>query len=147
MTRSWSAVRCRIDSKGVDGLMRATRSNISRKSARQRRRMSRGSALVETAVTLPVCLLFILGAMEYGRYLMEMHLVNNAAREGARYAVSHTQPVVIDGVTYGNATSDVTNVVDKYLNGKKLVSHVTSVYLSDSTGNNIGTWNNATTGQ
>jgi Flp pilus assembly protein TadG len=106
-----------------------------------------GSALVETAIALPICLLFIFGVMEYGRYLMMLHLANNAAREGARYAVSHTQPVVLEGVTYGNSTSDVTNTVDRYLTGKRMVNQVTSVYLSDPSGNNIGTWTNAQSGE
>ena len=63
---------------------------------------------VETALVLPIALLFILGIFEYGRYLMTMQLMNNAAREGVRYAVTHLQPVTLGATTYGNATSDVT---------------------------------------
>src|SRR5205807_1594103 len=66
---------------------------------------------VETALVLPIALLFILGIFEYGRYLMTMQLMNNAAREGVRYAVTHLQPVTLGATTYGNATSDVTNIV------------------------------------
>lgn len=103
--------------------------------------------MVETAFVLPVCLLFIFGIMEYGRYLMMMHLTNNAAREGARYAVSHTQPIIIEGVTYGNSTTDVTNVVNKFMTNKRLVNQQIDVYLSDSNGNNIGDWTTASAGQ
>lgn len=117
----------------------------ARRSPRARRRS--GTALVETALVLPVCLLFIFGIMEYGRYLMMMHLTNNAAREGARYAVSHTVPVIIEGTTYGNATSDVVDVVNKFMTNKRLVGQSVSVYLSDSSGNNIGTWTTADAGQ
>lgn len=96
---------------------------------------------------LPVCLLFIFGALEYGRYLMMLHVANNAAREGARYAASHTQPIILDGVTYGNSTADVVNVVNAYQVGNRLLSQVTSVYLSDANGNNIGNWTDASSGQ
>lgn len=120
------------------------RSRRQRSTNKQRRR---GSALVETAMTLPVCLLLIFGIMEYGRYLMMMHLINNAAREGARYAVSHTEPVIIEGVTYGSATSDVIAVVDKFVMGKRLVGQATTVYLADSAGNSIGSWNSADAGE
>ncbi len=127
--------------------MQAIRTNKETASRRAVWRPRRGSALVETAFILPVCVLLIFGALEYGRYLMMLHLVNNAAREGARYAVSHTQPIVLEGVTYGNSTSDVVNTVNTYLTDKRLVNQSTSVYLSDSSGNNIGTWTNAQAGQ
>lgn len=95
---------------------------------------------------LPFCFLFIFGVFEYGRYLMYLQIVNNAAREGARYAVTHLDPVVISNVTYGNADSDVTNTVNQYLAGLSLNSQQTQVYLSDTTGNNLGTWQNAQAG-
>lgn len=107
----------------------------------------RGAALVETAVILPLCLLFLFGIFEYGRYLMMLHLAHNATREGARYAVSHTDPVIIDGVTYGNSTADVLNVVNRFLTNKRFLNQNVSVYLSDANGNNIGVWNNAGAGQ
>jgi Flp pilus assembly protein TadG len=115
------------------------------RSVRAKRRL--GSALVETAVVLPLCLLFIFGIMEYGRYLMMMHLAHNAAREGARYAVSHTDPVVIDGITYGNNINDVKDVVTKFLTNKRFANQTINVYMSDANGNNIGTWTNAGAGQ
>lgn len=107
----------------------------------------RGATLVETAIVLPLVMLFILGIFEYSRYLMMLHLCTNAAREGCRYAVSHTQPVTIGGVTQGNATSDVLNVVTAYLAGQALVSQSVQVYQSDSLGNNVGSWTNASAGQ
>lgn len=92
---------------------------------------------------LPVVLLFIMGLFEYGRFLMTLHVVNNATREACRYAVSHTQPVYLGGSTYGNATSDVTTVFTNYMAGRTLGSQSLTVYLSDSVGNNIGTWTSA----
>jgi Flp pilus assembly protein TadG len=104
-----------------------------------------GAALAEAAIVLPLVILFFLGILEYGRYLMMLHLLNNAA--GAEYAAVHTTPVVLDGTTYGNATSDVTTKVTDNLGGQQLSGQAISVYLSDSVGNNQGTWTNAQAGQ
>lgn len=46
----------------------------------------RGSATVEFAMVLPILLLFIFGIIEFGRVLSVQHLLNTAAREGARMA-------------------------------------------------------------
>jgi Flp pilus assembly protein TadG len=116
---------------------------------RRRRRCvnRRGAAIVETALVLPLMLLFLFGIMEYGRYFLCVQVVTNAAREGCRYAVTHTQPVTLGGTTTGNATSDVTNQVTKFLAGQQLSSQSVQVYQSDSQGNNLGVWNGATPGQ
>src|SRR4029079_17974059 len=80
---------------------------------RKRSRRSRcGAAAVETALVLPLALLFLFGIIEYSRFVMTLQVVTNAAREGARYAVTHIEPIVIDGTTYGNGTGNVTNVVN-----------------------------------
>lgn len=107
----------------------------------------RGAAIIETALVLPIVLLFLFGIMEYGRYIFALQIFTNAAREGCRYAVTHTQPVTIAGVTTGNATSDVTNTINAFLGGQQLSGQATQVYLSDSKGNNLGAWNNAQPGQ
>jgi Flp pilus assembly protein TadG len=126
-------------------------SNSNPESANRRRSLSvqrrRGAVLMEAALVLPFCLMFILGLFEYARYVMFLQILNNAAREGARYAVMHVNAVTIDGTTYGNATSDVTTIVSQVLAGQQLTSQTTQVYLSDSLGNNTGTWQNAQTGE
>ncbi len=99
------------------------------------------------AIVLPVMLLFLFGIMEYCRYVMLLQIMTNAAREGCRYAVMHTTAVVINGTTYGNNTSDVTNVINNMLGGQTLVGQTTSVYWSDAVGTNLGTWQNAQSGQ
>jgi Flp pilus assembly protein TadG len=113
---------------------------------RRRARNRSGAVLVEAALVLPLLLTFILGVMEYGRYLMMLQLFTVAARQGAEYASKHTNPIVISGTTYGNATSDVLNVVNSYLAGQQLVGQNTSVYMSDNQGNNLGTWTSARSG-
>ena len=106
----------------------------------------RGAVLVEAALVLPVVIMFLFGILEYGRYLMTLQVMTNAAREGARFALAHTQPVTVGGTTYGNATSDVSTVVNKALAGQALSSQNVQIYASDSLGNNIGSWNTAQAG-
>lgn len=50
---------------------------------------SRGQAMVEFALVIPVLFLLVLGTIEAGRFIFHYELVNNAAREGARYAIVH----------------------------------------------------------
>jgi Flp pilus assembly protein TadG len=59
---------------------------------------------VETALVLIIALLFFFGILEYGRYLMVLHVTSNAAREGARYAAAHTG----DGTTQAQVVATVT---------------------------------------
>jgi len=114
---------------------------ILRTNLREGQRLRRGAAAVEAALVLPVVVVLLFGILEYGRYLMTLQVLTNAAREGAHYALTHTQPVTIAGVTSGNATTDVTNVIDKALGGGIYLSGQTvQVYASDSLGNNIGSW-------
>ena len=56
------------------------------KSHRPRRgsRWVRGAAAVELALVLPVLLLLVLGAIEWGYYFFLENVVVNSAREGAR---------------------------------------------------------------
>ena len=61
--------------------------NMKRRGRGGRRRA--GQTLVEAALVLPVVLLFLLGIMEYGRFLMFEHVFNNAVRAGAVYAAKH----------------------------------------------------------
>jgi Flp pilus assembly protein TadG len=50
-------------------------------------RSSRGAALLETALTLPMVLLVAVGIFEFGRAYQTWQVVTNAAREAARVAV------------------------------------------------------------
>ena len=47
----------------------------------------RGTALLETAMTLPLLLLVSVGIFEFGRAFQTSQILTNAAREGARLAV------------------------------------------------------------
>ena len=107
---------------------------------------------VEAALVLPLVFLFLLGVMEYARFLMFEHVFSNAVRAGAVYAAKHGDPIVINNssgtaVTYGNAATDVTNVVTSDLGGEQLGSQAINVFLSDNLGNNVGTWPGGQPGQ
>jgi Flp pilus assembly protein TadG len=65
--------------------------------------------VVETALVVTVCLLFVFGILEYGRLVMTRQILENAAREGARFAVVDTQDAT---------TADVQNRVDQMLMGQ-----------------------------
>ena len=54
---------------------------------RRRAARRRGMTIVESALVLSVFLMLLFGLFEYCRFLMVLHLTNNAARDGARYAV------------------------------------------------------------
>lgn len=54
---------------------------------RRRWRDERGTALLETALTLPILLLVSVSILEFGRAYQTWQVLTNAAREGARVAV------------------------------------------------------------
>jgi Flp pilus assembly protein TadG len=53
-----------------------------------RKRNERGAALVEAAITIPILLLIAVGIFEFGRAYQTWQVLTNAAREGARLAVT-----------------------------------------------------------
>jgi hypothetical protein len=53
------------------------------------RRRSRGQALPEFALVAPVFFLVLLAIIEGGRFIFYYQTLNNATREGARYAIVH----------------------------------------------------------
>ena len=68
----------------------------SRKVRTSRRR---GVAAVETALVTVVMASFVFGVFEYCRLLMDMNLLNSAAREGCRYALANnTLPTIATSV-------------------------------------------------
>jgi Flp pilus assembly protein TadG len=102
--------------------------------SRNRSRRS-GAVVVETALVLNVCLIFLLGLYDFSRVVMFEQLVTNAAREGCRYAVVNTSTAT---------TSQVQAYVTNYLCGQKIASLVINVYQANpTTGANIGAWTNA----
>ena len=65
---------------------------------------------VETALVLLPLIVVSCGIFEYGRLLMHWNLLNNAAREGCRYAlVNNTDPTI---------NADVQAVVNRFMAGQ-----------------------------
>lgn len=50
---------------------------------------STGQALVEFAIVAPIFFLLLFGIIEGGRFILYYQTLNNATREGARYAIVH----------------------------------------------------------
>lgn len=50
----------------------------------------RAATVVESAFVIGLALMFLFAVFEYGRYVMTLQVVENAAREGARMALAHT---------------------------------------------------------
>lgn len=61
---------------------------------------SRGQSLVEMALLLPILLVLVIGAIEFGRLFYTKIVITNAAREGAYYLSTHINDY--NGVTAPN---------------------------------------------
>jgi Flp pilus assembly protein TadG len=54
-----------------------------------------GATTIETALVMIPTIMFLMGVFEYGRLLMDWNVLNNASREGCRYAlVNNTSPTI-----------------------------------------------------
>lgn len=87
---------------------------LSQRKDSNSKELRRGAALVETAIVLPIFFLVVLGIIEFGRGFMVMQLVNTAAREGTRSAISD-----------GTNNEEVTAMI------RGMVSHTASIPESD----------------
>src|SRR5690242_1109390 len=61
-----------------------------------RRNRSRGQALMEFALVIPIFLLIVVALFDLGRAVFSYNTLTNAAREGARFAiVNQYQPYIV----------------------------------------------------
>jgi Flp pilus assembly protein TadG len=58
----------------------------------RRRRRTRGQALVEFALILPLFVMVLFGVIDLGRYVYSLNAMNEAARESARVGAVALQP-------------------------------------------------------
>lgn len=86
---------------------------------RQTRQPRRGTTMVESAIVIPVFLVFVIGLIQVPLVLMAVHQLNNAAREGCRTAVIE-----------GKATSDVTTSVNNSLSGGGITGQTVTVLVN-----------------
>jgi Flp pilus assembly protein TadG len=69
-----------------------------------------GLTAVETALVLIPLTMFVFGIFEYGRFLMDWNLLNNAAREGCRFALANNTDTSI--------STEVQNTVTTFMAGQ-----------------------------
>jgi len=100
--------------------------------ATYRKRERNGATAVELAAVIVVFSMLMFGILEYCMIVFTMNVVENGAREGARYAVvnSSDTTVVTDTQAYVLSLMDGLNVTD--------APYACNIYLADSTGANIG---------
>ena len=67
---------------------------------------SRGQALAEFALLLPVLLLLMFMAVDFGRLFFSYIAINNAAREATYYAAAHAADDDFDLATYEAAVAE-----------------------------------------
>jgi Flp pilus assembly protein TadG len=93
----------------------------------------RGSTLVETALVIGVFLLVLFGIFEYCRFLMVLHVANNAARDGARYAAVNvncpSDQIAATKTKILTYTKDRMGGIDRQIQGCQI-----AVYSCDSSG-------------
>ena len=74
-----------------------------------------GAVMVEVVFVLGIFLMVLFGIFEYSRYLYVLHMVNNAARDGARYAVVNTdKPSTFDTTDYTDPSGRVYPAIQRY---------------------------------
>jgi len=116
----------------------------NRRSARHRRP---AATMVEAALVLSGLILLLLGLTEYGRFVMIKHLVDNAAREGARLAVA-ANTTNTNSFDYQTTTTVQNRVLTALAGQQAALSGLTvQVYAADANGNSLGSWTSATAGQ
>jgi Flp pilus assembly protein TadG len=105
----------------------------------QIRQRERGNALIETAITLPILLLLMVGIFEVGRAYETWQVLANAAREGARMSVTPgsdpdtstalVQQYMQDGAlsNYASATVNVNKNSSVVVNGKTVGASLVTV--------------------
>ncbi len=108
-----------------------------------RRRQRPGAAMVETAFIALILFTFMFAIFEYGRYMMVRQVVDNAARAGARQAVT----IATSYISSTTATSTVTATVTQNLAAQNLENLSIQIYQSNATGTNDSvTWSSTTFG-
>jgi hypothetical protein len=99
------------------------------------RRSERGAALVEFTIGAVAFLTAVFGALEVARMLWTHNALSDAARRGARYAVTHPasdEAEVINTVVYGNPEGtgrpEVAGLTDDMVDVSYKVSPVTNIF-------------------
>jgi Flp pilus assembly protein TadG len=97
--------------------------------------------IVESALVLAIFLALLFGLFEYCRFLFVLHVSNNAARDGARYAVVNvSKPSNFDTTDFTDPSGAVFPSIQKYTTtkmaglDKQLGGYAVAVYPVDPAG-------------
>lgn len=97
-------------------------------------RHSRGQAVAEFALVLPVLLLLLFGVFELGRFIFAYETLNSAVREGVRYAIVHgsqstcpSGPPAAGSYACDPSGANVVGAVDRYAFGLDKSSLIVTV--------------------
>ena len=101
----------------------------------------KGATTVELAVVVIIFSMLMFGILEYCLIVYSTVVVENAAREGARYAVVNVSDATLVGDTQTYVKSLMGNL------DTKKAPYACNVYLADSSGTNIGSATGAKFGQ
>ena len=88
-----------------------------------------GQAVVEFALILPILILLIFGMIDFGWLFYNKIEVNNASREGARYAAVHWKE--------SNYESDTVSLVTTYASGSTVTVLNTGTEVTVSVSKNV----------
>ena len=81
-----------------------------------------GATAVETAMVMVPLIMFLMGVFEYGRFLLDRNVLNNAAREGCRYALVNNTSTTINTSVQGIVTTFMGREVASFKNFTVTVS-------------------------
>ena len=91
---------------------------------------ARGAALVEMALVLPLMILLFLIAIDLGLVLREYQILQNAAREGARFSA---QPANwVSPLNPSGSVERIQQYVSDYLQRENITINLSDVYLNQS---------------
>jgi Flp pilus assembly protein TadG len=89
-----------------------------------------GAAAVEMALLLPILIILIFGAIEFGVFMYDQQVLTNASREGARAGIVQQSPSVTVG--------EIQQIVSDYASGRLITfgsgGTVPSTVVSAGTG-------------
>lgn len=111
---------------------------------RRSRGHGRGQALVEFAMVAPIFFMMLFAIIDFGRYVYYVQILNNAAREGTRYAIVHgSEGVPHTGPPHDPSGAAVVNVVRDYaigvigINDASVLTITPTWYPDNSRGNAV----------
>jgi Flp pilus assembly protein TadG len=106
---------------------------------RTRRGRRSGAVMVEFAFIALILFTLLFLIYEYGRFIMTRQVLQNAAREGARYAVVHTYDSTVEEDTIAVVRDRMANVDLSAFGTQATVT----VFAADADGNSAGSPLNA----